>query len=302
MAGAREIQSRMKSIRDTMKITSAMYMISSSKLKRAKTALEQTEPYFYMLQYTLERIMRHFPDMEHPFFDAHPVKDPARKRTGYIVVTGDKGMAGAYNHNVIRMAQQEMDAGGGNDTLFIVGQLGYHYFEKKGVHIDTHFHYTAQNPTLGRARVIAEKVLDLYNRKELDEVYIIFTKMSDAAHMDAMMTKLLPADRELFSVPLPADAPMEALELLPSPKVVIERIIPHYVSGFIYGALVESFASEQNSRMMAMESATASAKEMLKDLQTQYNRVRQAAITQEITEVISGAKALRRKKGGAMRR
>lgn len=302
MAGAREIQGRMRSIQDTMKITNAMYMISSSKLKRAKKALEQTEPYFYMLQYTLERIMRNFPDMEHPYFDAHPVDDPAKKRTGYIVITGDKGLAGAYNHNVIKMAQREMDAGGGNDTLFIVGQLGYHYFEKKGIHIDTHFHYTAQNPSLGRSRVIAEKVMNLYEQKELDEVYIIFTKMSDAAHMDAVMTRLLPVGRQLFTVPLPADAPMEAMELLPSPKVVIERIIPHFVSGFIFGALVESFASEQNSRMMAMEAATASAKEMLKDLQIQYNRVRQAAITQEITEVISGAKALRRKKGGAMRR
>lgn len=302
MAGAREIQGRMKSIQDTMKITNAMYMISSSKLKRAKKALEQTEPYFYMLQATLERIMRHFPDIEHPFFDAHPVDDPEKKRTGFIVITGDKGLAGAYNHNVIKMAQQVMDTGGGNDTLFIVGQLGYHYFEKKNVHIDTHFHYTAQNPTLGRARVIAEKVMSLYEQKELDEVYIIFTKMSDAAHMDAMMTRLLPVSRELFTVPLPADAPMEALQLLPSPKVVIERIVPHYVSGFIFGALVESFACEQNSRMMAMEAATTSAKEMLKDLQIQYNRVRQAAITQEITEVISGAKALRRKKGGASRR
>ena len=258
MAGAREIQGRMKSIQDTMKITNAMYMISSSKLKRAKKALEQTEPYFYMLQATLERIMRHFPDIEHPFFDAHPVDDPEKKRTGFIVITGDKGLAGAL--------------------------------------------YTAQNPTLGRARVIAEKVMSLYEQKELDEVYIIFTKMSDAAHMDAMMTRLLPVSRELFTVPLPADAPMEALQLLPSPKVVIERIVPHYVSGFIFGALVESFACEQNSRMMAMEAATTSAKEMLKDLQIQYNRVRQAAITQEITEVISGAKALRRKKGGASRR
>ena len=95
---------------------------------------------------------------------------------------------------------------------------------------------------------------------------------------------------------------MDELALLPSPEVVIERIVPHYVSGFIFGALVESFTSEQNSRMMAMEAATTSAKEMLRELQIQYNRVRQAAITQEITEVISGAKALRRKKGGAARR
>ncbi len=302
MAGAREIQGRMKSIRDTMKITNAMYMISSSKLKRAKKALEQTEPYFYMLQYTLERIMRNFPDVEHPYFDAHPIDDPAKKRTGYIVITGDKGLAGAYNHNVIKMAQREMDAGGGNDMLFIVGQLGYHYFAKKGIPIDTHFHYTAQNPTLGRARVISERMLELYYQRQLDVIFIFYTKITDAAHMEATMSRLLPVGRELYNVPLPADTPMEALELLPSPEVVVERIIPHYIGGFVFGALVESFTSEQNSRMMAMEAATTSAKEMLKALQIQYNRVRQAAITQEITEVISGAKALRRKKGGALRR
>ncbi len=299
MAGAREIQSRMKSIRDTMKITSAMYMISSSKLKRVKKRLEDTEPYFYTLQSALERIVRHFPDIQHPYFDAFPGRTPAQKKTGYLVITGDKGLAGAYNHNVMKLAEQEMAQGGGNDTLFVVGQVGVHYFQKKGMHIDTHFHYTAQNPTMHRARIISEKLLELYDSRELDEIYIIYTRMSDAVHMEAVMTKLLPLERTQYQKPLPADVPVQEVAMYPSPEAVIDSIVPNYAAGFIYGALVESFCSEQNSRMMAMEAATRNAGEMLKELGIEYNRVRQAAITQEITEVISGARAQRQKKGGA---
>lgn len=303
MTGAKEIQSRMQSIRDTMKITSAMYMIASSKLKKAQKMLKDTEPYFYTLQATLERIVRHFPDIQHPYFDAYPGRTPAQKKTGYVVITSDKGLAGAYNHNVIKLAQQEMDLGGGNDMLFVVGQVGYHHFLKKGVPIDTHFNYAAQDPTLHKARVIADKMLELYDNQKLDEVFVIYTRMTDAAHVETIMDKLLPLERSHYSGgPLPADLPLEGMALLPSPRAVIDSIVPNYVMGFLYGALVESFCSEKNARMTAMEAATRNAKEMLKDLEVRYNRVRQAAITQEITEVVSGAKAQRRKKGGTSRR
>ena len=302
MAGAREIQSRMKSIQDTMKITNAMYMISSSKLKRVKKRLEDTEPYFYALQSVLERIARHFPDIQHRYIDPSPDRTPAQKKTGYLVITGDKGLAGAYNHNVMKLAEQEMNQGGGNDTLFVVGQVGVHYFQKKGMHVDTHFHYTAQNPTMNRARIISEKLLELYDCQELDEIYVIYTKMTNSIHMEAVMTKLLPLERHRYEGHLPANVPMQDMVLFPTPDAVIDSIVPNYVTGFIYGALVESFSSEQNSRMMAMEAATRNAREMLKSLEIEYNRVRQAAITQEITEVISGAKAQKRKKGGASSR
>ncbi len=295
MANIKEIQDRIKSIQDTMKITNAMYMISSSKLKKSRKALEDTEPYFYTLQQTMSRILRHLPDMENIFFQTNEDKRTEDLKIGYIVVTADKGLAGAYNHNVVKVAEEQLK-NCRNPKLFVLGELGRHYFEHHGVEIAKQFHYTVQNPTLNRARNIVETILELYLNHELDEVNIIFTRMVNAIQSETQISQLLPLKKADFNGKIPADIPMEALALFPTPDAVMDRIVPNYVVGYVYGALVESFASEQNSRMMAMEAATKSAKEMLHSLSILYNRARQAAITQEITEVISGAKAQKRKK------
>lgn len=294
MANTREIQSRMKSIKDTMKITSAMYMISSNKLKKAKLSLEHTEPYFYAMQSGMARILRHLPEIEHPFFDQRDEIKPEDRKIGYIVVTADKGLAGSYNHNVIKLAQEYLDKGG-QCKLFVVGQLGVQYFAKTGTTVDINFQYTAQDPTINRARNIAEKMIEFYENRELDEIYVIYTKMVNAAQMETEVQKLLPLKKADFGN-VPMDIHAEEIAMLPSPDKVISSIGQNYISGFIYGALVESYASEQNARVMAMEGATKSAKDMLRELSITYNRLRQAAITQEITEVISGAKAQKRKK------
>lgn len=295
MANTKEIQSRMKSIQDTMKITNAMYMISSSKLKKSKKSLEETEPYFYTLQSTMSRILRHIPDIESIYFDQRENKSPEEKHTGYIVVTADKGMAGAYNHNVLKVAEEHLQESS-NPVLFVLGELGRQYFERKKFPIEEQFHYTVQNPTLNRARNIAETVLEWYQQERLDEVYIIYTRMVNAVQAEAEVLQLLPLKKADFSQQIPIGVKMEELALLPTPEAVMERIVPDYIVGFVYGALVESYSSEQNSRMMAMQAATDSAKEMLKELDILYNRARQAAITQEITEVIAGAKAQKKKK------
>lgn len=293
MASAKEIKDRMKSIQDTMKITNAMYMISSSKLKKAKKSLLDTEPYFYTLQSTMSRILRHLPQMHSPYFDDGDAKTENRTK-GYIVVTADKGMAGAYNHNVLKLAEDEMQKEE-NIRLYVLGELGRHYFEQRGININQQFHYTVQNPSLSRARNIAERILEDYQKHEVDEIYMIYTKMVNSMQEEAQFLQLLPLKRSDFRVKLPVDIPMEELAMKPSPEAVMERIVPDYLVGFIYGALVESYSSEQNARLMAMEAATDSAKKMLHELDIQYNRARQAAITQEITEVISGAKAQKKK-------
>lgn len=295
MANAKEIKDRMKSIQDTMKITNAMYMISSSKLKRAKKSLLDTEPYFYTLQYTMSRILRHLPEMHSVYFEEESSEQKHRTK-GYIVVTADKGMAGAYNHNVLKLAEHEMGKEE-NSKLYVLGELGRHYFEQRGIYIDEQFHYTVQNPTLNRARNIAERILEDYQNQEVDEVYMIYTKMVNSMQEEAQFLQLLPLKRSDFHLKLPADIPMEELAMRPSPEAVMERIVPDYLVGFVYGALVESYSSEQNARLMAMEAATDSAKKMLHELNIQYNRARQAAITQEITEVIGGAKAQKKKRG-----
>lgn len=295
MANVKEISDRMKSIRDTMKITNAMYMIASSKLKRARKELEETEPYFYTLQHAMGRILRHLPDIEDIYFKDNSGIKKDDLKIGYIIVTADKGLSGSYNHNVVKLAQQHVN-NCEHPKLFVLGELGRHYFEQHGMDIAEQFHYTVQNPTLTRARNIAENIIDYYLAEDLDEVHIIFTRMVNAAEAETQIMQLLPFKKADFNKHIPSDVIMEELALVPSPKDVMDRIVPNFVVGFIFGALVESYASEQNSRMMAMDAATKSAKDMLHELEILYNRARQAAITQEITEVISGAKAQKRKK------
>ena len=296
MASAKEIQSRMKSIQDTMKITSAMYMISSSKLKRARKTLADTEPYFYSLQSAIGRVLRHMEDTEHKYFDERAEIAPEARKIGYIVVSADKGLAGAYNHNVFKIAEDCME-NRKNVQLFVLGEVGRQFFFKKDVDVDTNFRFTVQKPTMHRARVISEKMIAMYLEGELDEVHIIYTRMANAATMVAEKKQLLPLKKAAFntSVQKLVDIHQEEIEMIPSAEEVLNSIVPNYLRGMIYGCLVESYASEHNSRMMAMDAATSSARDMLKDLSIKYNRVRQAAITQEITEVISGAKAQKKK-------
>ena len=294
MANAKEIQNRMHSIQDTMKITKAMYMISSSKLKKAKKTMEDSAEDFYAIQSSIARIIRHAPDIENSYFGHNKAND--QKRIGYIVITADKGLAGAYNQNVIKVVQNELDKNPKGE-LFIVGQIGRHYFEKKGYKIHRHFQYTAQNPSIHRARVITEEILVRYNEEKLDEVYIVYTRDINGVESEAKMKKLLPLSKSSYSQNSGNKIMVsDTTKYLPSPNDVMNAIVPNYVTGYIYGALVKSYACEQNDRMMAMDAATGNATDMLKSLSVEYNRVRQAAITQEITEVIAGAKAQKRKK------
>ena len=295
MASAKEIQDRMRSIKDTLKITNAMYMISSSKLKKSKKMLADTEPYFYTLQSEMSRILRHLPDMNSIYFKTNAEIPERKRKAGYIVITADNGLAGSYNHNILKLAEEELEKRD-DYKLFVLGELGRHYFEQKGINIDKQFHFVVQDPSLSRARRIAEDLLKLYHENQLDELYIIYTTMVNAMQEEAQVAQLLPLKKTDFKIPVPIDIPLEGLALKPSAEEVMDHIVPNYVVGFVYGALVEAFSCEQNARMMAMEGATNSAKQMLKELDIEYNRARQAAITQEITEVIAGAKSQKKKK------
>jgi len=295
MASAKEIQDRMRSIKDTLKITNAMYMISSSKLKKSKKMLADTEPYFYTLQSEMSRILRHLPDMNSIYFKTNAEIPERKRKAGYIVITADKGLAGSYNHNILKLAEEELEKRD-DYKLFVLGELGRHYFEQKGINIDKQFHFVVQDPSLSRARRIAEDLLKLYHENQLDELYIIYTTMVNAMQEEAQVAQLLPLKKTDFKIPVPIDIPLEGVALKPSAEEVMDHIVPNYVVGFVYGALVEAFSCEQNARMMAMEGATNSAKQMLKELDIEYNRARQAAITQEITEVIAGAKSQKKKK------
>lgn len=295
MANMTEIRSRMKSIQETMKITNAMYLISSTKLRKAREKLDATAPYFELLQSTIKDILFHSPDINHTFFDQRKKIKPEDKKRGYVVMTADKGMAGAYNHNVLKLAQERL-AQGNDNTLFVIGQMGRKYFTKKNVRIDMEFLYTAQDPSMWRARNIAETLVDLYRKEKLDEIYIIYTKMVTPLKAEPEIIQILPLKRQSFEeMNVELEKYHKIADYSPSPKVVMDHLVPNYVKGLIYGALVESFSSAQNARMMAMQGATESAKDMIRELSLLYNRARQAAITQEITEIVSGAKAFQKR-------
>lgn len=293
MANAREILDRMKSIKDTMKITNAMYMVSSSKLQKARRDQKNTEPYFNMIQDGLAKILDVAPDAGTEFFDERPQRKGRERRKGFLVITADKGLAGAYNHNVIK-ATEESAAIEAQNMLFIVGQVGRHYFEKKNIPIDINFKYTAQNPTMNRARHISKILVELFEEEKLDEIYVVYTKMINSMTVEPVTKKLLPLKQEHLEI-RDENNYYENVDFMPDAQTVFGNIVPAYIAGFIYGALIESYCSEHNARMMAMETATDAASDMLKQLEVQYNRARQAAITQEITEIIAGAKAQKKK-------
>ena len=312
MANAKEISNRIKSIQDTMKITKAMYMMSSMKLRKAKQKLENTEPYFTSLQEQIKDILYHYPDMQHLYFDNRnkDMKETVKKK-GFIIVTGDKGMAGAYNLNVLKKARELIDQAE-DYRLFVVGELGRQFFKSQGYPVEEKFVYSANNPSIHRARMMTEYIIDLYQKEELDEVYIILTRMVNSLSEEAEIHRLLPMqthkflEEEMLEKIQNEEGGIDQNEarklhddwylIYPSPTEVLEKLVYNYVTGFFYGALVEASACEENARMLAMQSATNNAEAMLHDLSIEYNRVRQAAITQEITEVIGGAKALKKKK------
>ena len=291
MASIKEIRTHIKSVEQTLKITNAMYLISSSNLRKARKQLTDVEPYFMKIEATISDILRHSPEISHVFFDKRPGVQPEDRKIGYIVITGDPGLAGASNHHSLKLAEQKMSESA-HTSLFVVGQVGRSYFQEHGVPIDVEFLYTAQDPNMGRARDMAELMLDLYLEERLDEVYIIFTKMVNSFQMEPTIHKLLPLDPDVFpEYDKNRDTYNRDVVYVPSVKAVMDRLVPGYVKGDIFGALVESYCSEQNSRMAAMKSSSDNARAMLQTLNLSYNRARQAAITQEITEVVGGAQA-----------
>ena len=299
MANIKEIRERISSVNDTRKITNAMYLISSTKLRKAKKILSETEPFFFSTKAMIERVVKNLPEgTEHIFLESKNDIPETKKKRGYIVLTDDKGLAGAYNHNAIKLAEEALAREKGQYKLFVVGEVGRYHFNSENVDIEEYFSFTSQNPTLHRARKISAEIMDYFYNRKIDEFYIIYTIVRGNI-CEAKMEKLLPLDflTTLYQKRAPIHGNMyEEFLMDPSPEAVLDNIVPNYVTGFIYGAMVESFCSVQQSRMMAMDNANKNAEQMIVDLKKSYNRQRQAMITQEITEVVSGAKALKRSK------
>ena len=294
MAGTKEIKTHIESVRETRKITNAMYLIASTKLRKARAELDNTRPYFEALRGEIKRIFRTVNNVDSHYFYPAAGAPPLEGPCGCLVITADKGLAGSYNQNAIREAlkllEQHPDL-----KLFVVGEYGRRYFAQRNIPMEHSFLYTAQNPTMARAREISALLLNRFDRGELKKIYIVYTDMESAMSFQARTTRLLPFHRTYFSDT--GEQPVtEPFEFLPDPRTVLNSMMPSYVSGFIYSALIDSFCCEQNARMTAMDSANQNAEKLLGELSRRYNQVRQSAITQEITEVSAGARAQRQRK------
>jgi len=294
MAGTKEIKDHIESVQQTRKITNAMYLIASTKLRRARQELDNTRPYFEALRREIKRIFRTVKDVDSPYFYPAEGEPPLGGPYGCLVITADKGLAGAYNQNAIKEALKLLDQE--PDTkLFVVGEYGRRFFVSHNIPIEHSFLYTAQNPTMTRAREISALLLDGFRRDELEKIFVVYTDMKSGLSYQANCTRVLPFHRTYFADT--AEPPVKTgFEFLPDVQSVLDSMIPSYVSGFIYSALIDSFCCEQQARMTAMDNANQNAEKLLGELSLDFNRVRQSAITQEITEISAGARAQRGKR------
>lgn len=294
MANTKELKDRIRSVRDTQKITNAMYLIASTKMRKAKSELDKTRPYFDAIKSEIKRIFRTVKDVKSCYFypdDGEPVLNGT---FACLVITADKGLAGMYNQHVLKEAEK-MLAEHPDTKLFVVGEYGRQYFSRHGIPIERSFLYTAQNPTMQRAREISELLLELFEAGSVQKIFVIYTDMMNGMTEVAKIERLLPFHRKVFASGMNEKQVKTPFEFTPSVGEVLDNIIPSYVSGYIYSALVDSFCSEQNARMSAMSAAGQNADKILSSLSLEYNRLRQAAITQEMTEISSGAKAQKHK-------
>ncbi|MBO4701411.1 MAG: ATP synthase F1 subunit gamma [Lachnospiraceae bacterium] len=312
MSNMKEIKGHIQSVRDTQKITNAMYLISSNKMRKIKKELDKTKPYFEEVALSIRRIFKTVKNVQSDYFYPAGNTYEIEGTYAYLVITADKGLAGAYNQNVIKEASKLMTKKH-DKLLFVVGEYGRRYFTSKNIPIEKTFLYTAQNPTLARAREISDLLLDLYDNKKIAKIYIIFTDYESGMEAKVKVMRLLPFNRSDFKLSkkeLEEEQkstrgfvwPQGDIEFYPNAREALDNMISSYVTGIIYGALVDSFCSEQSARMNAMESANRNAEELIEKLTVQYNHTRQAAITQEITEVSAGARAKKKKKEKALAR
>ena len=280
MASTSEIRRRIGSVRQTQKITHAMYLISQAKLRKAKQELDNTRPYFQALQNEVGRVFNTDSTVESRYL--MPLNDNEKPLPGVaacLLITADKGLAGAYNQNAIRQAQQLLRQHEGA-SLYVVGEYGRRWFAQRGVPIEKSFLYTAQNPTLRRARQIAELLLERFDNGEINEVWVVYTDMKNGLEAVVRQAQLLPLHRERFAAATAETAGDKVYEFVPSPGAVLNNAVRSCLTGYIYSALVDSFCSEQSARMTAMNAADQNAEELLK----------------EITEVSAGERAQRSKK------
>ena len=284
MANTREIKQRIKGVEGTKKITKTMKLIAASKVKKAREMHTKTLPFFKRIQEIMNEILLNSgSDIREFFFDNREyMKD---KTKAYIVISSDNGLIGSYNSNVIKKAVSKIEKE--NSIVLPVGKVIKNYMVKHGYNVDENFDTSSYAVTTIVASEIAKYVVKLFKHGDIDELHLIYTEMHNALSFETKSIKLLPLDTNDFDALNKEKA--DLLEFEPSAGVVLERVTKQYVKGILYGGMVEAFVSEHFARMNAMDAATTNADNVSKKLTIDYNRARQQAITQEISEIIGGA-------------
>jgi F-type H+-transporting ATPase subunit gamma len=280
----KEIKRRIRGVSSTKQITKAMELVSSSKLKRARRSLEASRPYYNTVLENIQDILNFEKNLNHPLLAKREIKGSL-----YIVVSADRGLAGGYNSSVIRLVEEAMRENGHDSKLITIGTKARDYFKRRDHDISESFVGISESPDFYHAKKIGEKALELYKEKQVDEINIVFTRFLSTISQEPKILKLLPSEE----VEKESGNKRVVVEFEPSTEEVLSYLIPKYIQSSIYGALIEASASEQASRRLAMEAATENAEEIIEELEISFNRARQAAITMEISEIVSGADALK---------
>ena len=305
MANLRDLRLRMRAIGQTLQVTKAMNLISTSKLRKGRRVLEDTEPFFTRIQKTMCDILTGADNVQSRYLESEkkiPISvgkpgfvELPSKRTAILVLTSDKGLAGGYNANVFREVTSFCKSMP-NAVLILIGSIGYRYFINSPHLIIENFSFHSKLPNMDNAQEIAEYVISQYLWGMFDEVHIVYTHMYSAVRLFPQILQILPLSEAKLQEEIAKYGWQKRVglhfEYLPSEEAVFDALVPMYIKGIIYGCLIESYASEQSARMAAMDESSKSAQDMLSSLQLQYNRIRQAGITQEMTEIISGSSVL----------
>jgi F-type H+-transporting ATPase subunit gamma len=293
MANLRDLRLRMRAIRQTLQVTKAMNLISTSKLRKGRRVLEDTEPYFTRIQKSMFDILSSASDVHSAFFRKIDSSKPPR--TAVIAITSDKGLAGGYNMNIFRQVNELCDKVK-DPLLILIGNIGYRYFAHTPRVIMENFTFRSQLPTVDNAGEISEFIVSQFLAGMFSEVYVVYTHMYSTIKLVPTVTQILPLDTDTIQEELSSMGNVKRakqhLEFLPSEHRVFDALVPLYIKGILYGSMVEAYASEQSARMSAMDEASKSAEDMLAALQISYNRARQASITQEMSEIVGGSAAL----------
>ena len=288
MAGAKEIRNKIGSVKNTQKITGAMEMVAASKMRRAQERMSASRPYAETMRKVIGHIAQGNLEYKHPYLMEREVK-----RVGYIVVSTDRGLCGGLNINLFKAALNDMkqwSAKGAKVDLALIGSKASNFFERHGAKVKAHVSGLGDNPSVNDLIGSVKVMLKAYDNGEIDRLYLVYNKFVNTMVQQPRVDQLLP-------LPVTEDSKLAKKHhwdyiYEPDPKQLLDTLLIRYVESQVYQGVVENLASEQAARMVAMQAATDNAGNLINDLQLVYNKARQASITQELTEIVSGAAAV----------